>query len=303
MSNKYKSALDGVHFSPDFEINLKRRLKGETLIKMTTAKKSPIKTAALAGMSVAACFICFFAVKFASERLDTSLVSEPAVTSVETVYESAANENGTSVINAARQASDAFGFTPAAGDVPAAAEDSAGGGIAQPKLFGAYGTGVMPPISGIPGGAVNAADAASKTYRPEVALEGLLTAFDEGTFVVSDGEFKTTETGTTVNYFNDTSAENDTAESAAENSKATVTTAVTGSGTLSDSVRAYLSQVVKLGESKSFAEHETGEQQYRIDINGEDGTLLYSVWVFDNCVLVERFAPDGLMKAYIEMTG
>ncbi|MDR0992161.1 MAG: hypothetical protein LBL87_04590 [Ruminococcus sp.] len=284
-ADKYKQAISGVRFSPDFELKLKRRLKGETLIKMTPAKKSPFHTAALAGMSIAACFICFFAVKIASERLDAGLVSEPAVTSFETSLDSLAPENGTVVIGSPRQSSDEYGYTPAAGDPPEAAADAAGGvQTPQPNLFGEYGTGA-PPASVF---------SAAQTYRPEVALEGLLAAYDSGTFVVSDGEFKTTETGTTVVY--------DKAEAAEENDTAANSTA-TDSGAFSDTVRAYLAKVVDSGERKSFAEHATGEQQYRIDINGEDGTLLYSVWVFDNCVLVERFAPDGLMKAYIEVHG
>jgi hypothetical protein len=289
-ADKYKSAFDGVRFSPDFQINLKRRLKGETLIAMTPAKKSPFQAAALAGMSIAACFICFFAVKIASERLDSGLVSEPAVTSFETILETPSPENGTTVIGTPRQASDRFGFSPAADAAPENSAESTAPpvGAAAPGLYAVYGTGT-PAVSDIQG---------TGTYRPEVALEGLLAAFDSGTFVVSDGEFKTTEASTTVNYESnktESSAENDIADDAA--------TALTDTAAFSDTVRAYLAQVVKIGESKNFAEHETGEQQYRIDINGDDGTLLYSVWVFDNCVLVERFAPDGLMKAYIEMTG
>jgi hypothetical protein len=287
--NKYKQAIDGVSFSPDFEINLKRRLKGETLITMTPAKKSPIRTIALAGMSVAACFICFFAVKIASERLDAGLVSEPAVTSFETEIE-AVPEMGTTVIGSPRQAPAAFNIAPAAGGENAADDSLQVPPEGSPELFGVYNSAAPPYYNSVPA-----------VYRPEVALEGLLEAFDSGTFIVSDGEFKTTEAGTTVAYADDSKTVADDADVAESSGEGIVTVSTAGTDAFSETVRAYLEQLVTAGEKESFSEHKTGEEQYRIDIYGEDGTLLYSVWTFDNCVLVERFAPDGLMKAYVEM--
>jgi hypothetical protein len=297
-NEKYKNAIDGVHFSPDFEINLKRRLRGETLITMTQmrqVKKSPLRTAMIAGMSIAACFVCFFAVKIASERLDTGLVSEPAVTSIETEYTSFSDE--TSVISGAERREAVF-YVEAPGavqDADVAAGESAEDAMlyddAAPETYlaatyGAFGSGN---------------GTAAVTYRPAVALEGLLTAFDSGNYVVTYENGDDPKTGGVHIVQSDGAPESE--EIAVDNggkvsSSATSVTTSDYTGTL----RAFLEKITTNGSKQSFSEFKTGTEQYRIDIKGEDSTLLYSVWVFDNCALVERFAPDGLMKCYVEVT-
>jgi hypothetical protein len=292
--NKYKSAIDGVSFSPDFEINLKRRLRGETLIKMEPTRQSPLRVITLAGMSIAACFLCFFAVKIASERLDSALVSEPAVTSIETEYTTYFDE--TSPAAGTRPGAQMYDIpAPAGGESERAsvsdeAEEDAG-------VFTYY----VSPDSRIV--ADDAAADEGKTYRPAVALEGLLAAFDEGSFAVF------AEKGVTA-FASETTESQDTVETGifgegmagsgeSANNSVTVTTV---DYSLEKQVRTYLESVIESGNKNSFSEYKTGIEQYRIDINGSDGTLLYSIWAFDNCVLVERFAPDGLMKCYIEVS-
>jgi hypothetical protein len=286
--NKYKSAIDGVSFSPDFEINLKRRLRGETLIKMEPTKRSPLRTVMLAGMSVAACFLCFFAVKFASERPPNALVSEPVVTAIETEYTSYNDE--TSVVTSSRQGFAAYGIPAPGGSAAVADEadvDDYSYSTAKPEIR-VYETSVTTVII------------EDKTYRPAVALEGLLAAFDSGTF----GVFSEEGVPDFVNQINQPAVTPESFEvgEGIADSEANSVTVTTDYVTLDSYIRAYLEKIIESGSKNCYAEYKTGVEQYRIDINGSDGTLLYSIWAFDNCVLVERFAPDGLMKCYIEVS-
>jgi hypothetical protein len=300
-NEKYKNAIDGVHFSPDFEINLKRRLRGETLItmaQMPQERKSPLRVAMLAGMSIAACFACFFAVKIASERFDNALVSEPAVTSIETEYTSFTDET-TAIPGAVRfniAVYDASTASDADTDIAAESAVAAGETAEDSMLYDADAVNPETYLSGING----VYGTSAVTYRPAVALEGLLDAFDE--------------TNYTVSYENDNAPAIVSNESISENADekgegiisddaATAPTAnsVT-TNTNSVQLRSFIETVAMAGSENCYPDYKTGTEQYRIDIKGEKNTLLYSVWVFDNCVLVERFAPDGLMKCYVTVT-
>jgi hypothetical protein len=301
-NEKYKNAIDGVHFSPDFEINLKRRLRGETLITMTQMpqqKKSPLRVAMLAGMSIAACFVCFFAVKIASERLDGALVNEPAVTSIETEYTSFTDE--TTALPGAVRYSIAV-YDAGTGDVSAAGA-AAGAAVANGEsaedrmLYDADAAAPDTYLSGING--IYGIGTAAATYRPAVALEGLLPAFDTGNYIVT---YENGNAPVVVN--NESIAENsdEKGEGVVSDDASTPTANSITTSDYTSTLRVFLEKITTNGSKQSFSELKTGTEQYRIDIKGEDSTLLYSVWVFDNCVLVERFAPDGLMKCYVEIT-
>ncbi|MDR0991580.1 MAG: hypothetical protein LBL87_01605 [Ruminococcus sp.] len=291
-AEKYKNAIDGVRFSPDFEINLKRRLRGETLITMSREsdkKKTSLRAIALAGMSIAACFVCFIAVKTASERLDTGLVSEPAVTSIETEYSSFTDETGYAA------AGDAQRF--AAFPIPSESDEAAAEEITP---FAVYDTALNGVYAAAPSKTDTGAGVWGGTYRAEVALEGLLSAFDSGTYTITYETAEKTVTSADTGVVSN----GDVAESGEGlPDSVTVTTTVISEDyePFPDGVRAYLEKVVAAGEKLRFSEFVTGTEECRIDINGKDETLLYSIWVFDNCVLVERFAPDGLMKCYVEI--